>query len=59
MKLLTFFRNASPTTLILISFGLGFVSIFFEKSLPNLFLVFRLAIFVLFVFAVIKYFKSN
>lgn len=59
MKLLTFFRNASPITLIFVSFGLGFVSMFFQKSLPNLFLAFRLAIFLLFVLAVIKYFKSK
>lgn len=58
-KVATFFREASPLKIILIGFPIGLVSQFIEKPYPNLFLGMRLLIFMLFIYACVKYFSSK
>lgn len=58
-KILNYFKQATPVTIILISFVIGFVSIFLEKPFPSIFLGLRLIIFCLFIYAVVKYFSKE
>ena len=54
MKIVSFFREAAPHTLVLISALIAGPSYFIEKPLPNIFLGLRLIAFLVFIFAVYK-----
>jgi len=58
-KVIGFFKGSSPIKLVLLSFAIGFVGVFIEKPLPNVFMGLRLIAFLLFIYAVIKYFNSK
>lgn len=58
-KIIRFFREASPLQLVLIGFVLGLIAIFFEKPFPSIFLGLRLIGYVLFFWAIIRYFNSK
>lgn len=58
-KVLSFFTEATPLKLVLISFILSGVAHFIEKPLPSIFLGLRLIAFLLFVYAVIRYFNKK
>jgi hypothetical protein len=59
MGIITFFRNASPVKLIILCLLIGLGSIFLEKPFPNIFLLLRLFVFILFIYSVVKFFKSK
>lgn len=58
-KVIDFFKSASPIKIILITFLIGFVSMFLEKSFPNGFLALRLISFMLVIYATIKFFSKK
>ncbi|KGO97354.1 hypothetical protein [Flavobacterium enshiense] len=58
-KVIDFFKSASPIKIILITFLIGFVSMFLEKPFPNGFLALRLISFMLVVYAIIKFFSKK
>lgn len=53
-KVLSFFREASPFKLILISIVIAVLSYFIQKPLPNVFMGLRLIAFILFVYGTIR-----
>jgi hypothetical protein len=53
-KVFSFFREASPIKLILISLGIAALSYFIQKPLPNIFMGLRLIAFILFVYGTIR-----
>ncbi len=58
-KIVSFFTEATPLKLILISFILSGIAHFIEKPLPSIFLGLRLIAFLLFIYAVIRYFNKK
>lgn len=54
MRVLSFFKEASPIKLISISIGIAVLSYFAEKSLPNVFMGLRIIAFLLFVYGTIR-----
>jgi hypothetical protein len=54
IKVFSFFREASPIKLILISLGIAALSYFIQKPLPNIFMGLRLIAFILFVYGTIR-----
>ncbi|MEO0046351.1 MAG: hypothetical protein RL705_1542 [Bacteroidota bacterium] len=58
-KIVSFFTEATPLKLVLISFVVSGIAYFIEKPLPSIFLGLRLAGFLLFIYAVIKYFNKK
>ena len=58
-KIISFFKESSTLKLIAISIGIALVSYFIEKPLPNIFLGLRLFAFLLFVYALIRYFNKK
>ncbi|MEW5676125.1 hypothetical protein ABGT15_07415 [Flavobacterium enshiense] len=58
-KVAAFFKNASPLKLVLVGFALGLIAVFFEKPYPSIFLGLRLMGYVLFFWAIIRYFNSK
>lgn len=57
-KFLTFFKAASPIVLILISIGIGVLAKIIEIKFSNIAMGLQLITFMLFVYAVIKFFNS-
>ena len=57
-KFLTFFKAASPIVLILISIGIGVLAKIIEIKFSNIAMGLQLITFVLFVYAVIRFFNS-
>jgi hypothetical protein len=53
-KVLSFFREAPPIKLILISLIIAALSYFIQKPLPNIFMGLRLIAFILFVYGTIR-----
>jgi len=53
-KIISFFREASPIKLILISLIIAALSYFIQKPLPNIFMGLRLIAFILFVYGTIR-----
>jgi hypothetical protein len=58
-KALSFFTEATPIKLVVISFIVSGVAHFIEKPLPGIFLGLRLIGFLLFIYAVMKYFNKE
>lgn len=58
-KVISFFTDATPLKLLLIGFIVSGVAQFIEKPLPSIFLALRLIGFLLFIYAVIKYFNKK
>ncbi len=58
-KVISFFKESSALKLIAISIGIAALSYFLEKPLPSIFLGLRLFSFILFVYAVLKYFNKK
>jgi len=58
-KVLSFFTATSALKLIIISLLIAGLSYFIEKSLPSIFLGLRLISFLLFVYAVIRFFNKK
>ena len=58
-KVISFFKDSSSLKLIAISIVIAVLSYFLEKPLPSIFLGLRLFAFVLFVYAVIRYFNKK
>jgi hypothetical protein len=58
-KVIGFFKESSPLKLVVLSLVIGFVAVFIEKPLPNVFMGLRLIAFLLFIYAVIRYFNSK
>ncbi len=54
MKVIRFFREASPMKLILAGIGIAIISYFIQKPLPSIFMGLRLIAFVLFVYGIIR-----
>jgi hypothetical protein len=53
-KIISFFKEASPIKLILISLIIAVLSYFIQKPLPNVFMGLRLIAFILFVYGTIR-----
>jgi hypothetical protein len=58
-KFLTFFKSASSIVLILISIGIGVFAKLIENKFSNIAMGLQLITFVLFVYAIIKFFNSR
>ena len=58
-KVISFFKESSALKLIIIALLLAGLSYFIEKQLPSIFLGLRLISFLLFVYAVIRYFNKK
>jgi hypothetical protein len=58
-KVITLFKQTSPIKFIIISVVLGIIATFLEDSFKNIFLFLRMLSFVLFVYAIIKFFNSK
>jgi hypothetical protein len=58
-KIVSFFKLATPLKLLVLVAIIVVVTYFIQKPLPNVFLGFRLIAFVLFVYAITKFFKSR
>lgn len=58
-KFISFFKNASPIILILISIGIGIVAKLIEKSFTDIAMGLQTITFILFVYAFIKFFDSK
>jgi hypothetical protein len=58
-KVVGFFKNTSPLKFVLISIGLGILAKFIERKLPNLALGLQLISFILFFYAIIKFFNKK
>lgn len=58
-KFLSFFKNASPLLLILVSVGLGVVAKLIEKHFTSIAMGLQTITFILFVYALIKFFNSK
>ncbi|NBU81900.1 MAG: hypothetical protein EBS55_09665 [Flavobacteriaceae bacterium] len=58
-KIISFLKESSALKLIAISIGITLVSYFIEKPLPSIFLGLRLFAFVIFVYALIRYFNKK
>jgi Ca2+/H+ antiporter len=59
IKLVDFFRKGSSIKLILLCIPLYLISVFIEKSFPSIFLGLRMITFILFVYAVVRYFSEK
>ncbi|WP_320815128.1 hypothetical protein [Flavobacterium sp.] len=55
MKIVSFFRNASPLKLVGISVILALPATFLEESFPTIFITLRLFSFVLLMYAIVKF----
>lgn len=58
-KVITFFRETSALKLIGIAILISGLTYFIEKPLPSVFLGLRLIAFLLFIYAVIRYFNKK
>ena len=58
-KFLSFFKQASPIILILISVGIGILAKLIEKNFTNIAMGLQTITFILFVYAIIKFFNSK
>jgi hypothetical protein len=58
-KVLSFFKETSALKLIGLSIIISGLTYFIEKPLPSLFLGLRLIAFLLFIYAVIRYFNKK
>lgn len=58
-KFLSFFRTASPLLLILVSIVIGIFAKFIEKRFTDIAMGLQLITFILFVYALIKFFNSK
>jgi hypothetical protein len=59
MKIVSFFRNASPLKLVVLSIILGLPATFLEESFPTVFIFLRLFSFALIMYAFIKLFFKD
>ena len=57
-KYLSFFKSSSPFLLIAISVALGFLAKFIEKRFTDIAMGLQLLTFILFVYALIRFFNS-
>lgn len=58
-RFLSFFKNASPVSLVLISFGFGLVAKLLEKYSASTAMGLQLICFILFFYALIKLFSPK
>jgi hypothetical protein len=58
-KFLSFFKLASPLLLVLISIGIGILAKFIEKRFIDIAMGLQLITFMLFIYALIKFFNSK
>jgi len=58
-KFLSFFKNASPLILILISVGLGVLAKLIEKKFTDIAMGLQVLAFILFIYALIKFFNKK
>lgn len=58
-KFISFFKNASPLILIIISIGIGFFAKLIEKNFTSIAMGLQTITFILFVYAFIKFFDSK
>ena len=58
-KVIAFFKEASALKLIAISVAISLLTFFIQKPLPSVFLGLRLIAFLLFVYAVIRFFNKK
>jgi len=58
-KIITFFKSASPLILILLCIGAEIVSKIIEYKLPTIAMGLQLTTFVVFIYALIKFFNSK
>jgi hypothetical protein len=59
LKIITFFKEASPLKLLFLAVPFLVVSLFIEKSFPSIFIFARLTTFMLVIFAVIRFLNAK
>ena len=58
-KIISFFKNTSPLILLLISVGVEILSKIIEIKFPTIAMGLQLLTFMVFIYALIKFFNSN